>query len=197
MMPLHGRHAGGCSATGGSHASVDDPGSARGGRIGECRRDEPQPSVVAQEATPAADLEANKALARRWHELFTQGNVEAVDEILTADFVWRTPPPYVVVRGRTGVKAAVTETRAFLHDLELTEEDVIAEGDRVVIRWSLRATAQTESGPYPVTFTGIDIFRIEDGQLAELWQNSDDRGLEAQLAVAAELGTPPVGTPMS
>jgi hypothetical protein len=88
-----------------------------------------RPSVVAQEATPTADLEANKALARRWQELFTQGNLDIVDEILTADFVWRTPPPYVAVRGRTGVKAEVTETRAFLHDLELTEEDVIAEGD--------------------------------------------------------------------
>jgi hypothetical protein len=48
-----------------------------------------------------------------------------------------------------------------------------------------------------VSFTGIDIFRIEDGQLAELWQNRDDRGLDAQLAVAAELGTPVVGTPTS
>jgi predicted SnoaL-like aldol condensation-catalyzing enzyme len=42
-----------------------------------------------------------------------------------------------------------------------------------------------------VTFTGIDIFRIVDGKLAELWQITDDLGLETQLA-----GSPVAGTPM-
>jgi hypothetical protein len=43
-----------------------------------------------------------------------------------------------------------------------------------------------------VVYTGIDIFRIEGGKLAELWQNTDDLGLEKQLAAA---GTPTAGTP--
>lgn len=52
-----------------------------------------RPSVAVQEATPTSDLEANKALARKYHdEIFEQGNLDAADEILTPDFVWYSPP---------------------------------------------------------------------------------------------------------
>ena len=60
------------------------------------------------------------------------------------------------------------------------------------IRWTLLGTAKTEAGGIPIVFTGIDIFRVADGRLAELWQNTDDLGLETQLAAA---GTPTAGTP--
>ncbi len=52
----------------------------------------------------------------------------------------------------------------------------------------LAGSAQTETGGVPVVYTGIDIFRIEDGKLAELWQNTDDLGLEQQFAAAAARG---------
>jgi predicted ester cyclase len=74
---------------------------------------------------------------------------------------------------------------------------VIAEGDRVVIRWTLTGTVQTDHGAVPVVYTGIDIFRIENGKLAKLWQNTDDLGLEAQLSAGTALGTPAAGTPTS
>lgn len=152
-------------------------------------------SVIAQDATPTSDLEANKALADRFHEeIFDQGNLATADEILTQDFVWRAPPNAsddMLIVGPEGVKQTATDLRSFIPDFVLTVDDVIAEGDRVVIRWTLRGTAQGESGPVPVTFTGIDIFRIADGKLAELWQITDDLGLQAQLA-----GTPAAGTPM-
>jgi predicted SnoaL-like aldol condensation-catalyzing enzyme len=154
-----------------------------------------RPTVFAQDATPTSDLEANKAVADRFHEeIFDQGNLATADEILTADFVWRAPPNASddrLIVGPEGVKQAATDLRAFIPDFVLTDDDVIAEGDRVVIRWTLRGTAQGESGPVPVTFTGIDIFRIVDGKLAELWQITDDLGLETQLA-----GSPVAGTPM-
>ena len=66
-----------------------------------------------------------------------------------------------------------------------------------MIRWTLTGTAQTESGRVPVVYTGIDIFRIDDGKLAELWQNTDDLGLEAQLTAATAPATPAAGTPTS
>ena len=151
-----------------------------------------------QVATPTTDLEANKALADRFHEeIFDQGNMAIADEILTPDFVWRAPPNAsddMLIVGPEGVKQAATDLRSFIPDFVLTDDDVIAEGERVVIRWTLRGTAQGESGPVPVTFTGIDIFRIADGQLAELWQITDDLGLEQQLAAAPAMGTPAAGT---
>jgi predicted SnoaL-like aldol condensation-catalyzing enzyme len=150
----------------------------------------------AQEATPSADLEANTALARRFHdEIFEQGNLDVADEILTPDFVWHAPPDQEFVVGPEAVKQVATEVRAYFgDDLVMSDDDEIAAGDRVVIRWTITGTVQTESGPVPVVYTGIDIFRIENGKLAELWQNTDDLGLEAQLAAA---GTPAAGTPTS
>jgi predicted SnoaL-like aldol condensation-catalyzing enzyme len=128
------------------------------------------PTVVAQDATPTSDLEANKALASRFHEeLFDQGKQAAAAEILTPDFVWHAPPQEIFVTGPEAVNQVATDLRAFIPDFVLTEDDVIAEGDRVVIRWTLTGTAQTDTGGVPVIFTGIDIFRIEDGKLAELW----------------------------
>jgi predicted SnoaL-like aldol condensation-catalyzing enzyme len=154
--------------------------------------------VRAQDATPTADLQANKALARRFHdEIFEQGHVEVADDILTADFVWHSPPQTVYLVGPEAIKQQATELRSFIPDLVLTDDDEIAEGDRVVIRWTLTGTAQGESGPVPVIYTGIDIFRITDGRLAELWQNTDDLGLEEQLSAGTALGTPAAGTPTS
>jgi predicted SnoaL-like aldol condensation-catalyzing enzyme len=151
-----------------------------------------------QDATPTSDLEANKALASRFHEdLFDQGNQAAAAEILSPDFVWHAPPQEIFVVGPEAVNEVATELRAFIPDFVLTEDDVIAEGDRVVIRWTLTGTAQTEAGGVPVIYTGIDLFRIEDGKLAELWQNTDDLGLEEQLRAGTATGTPSAGTPTS
>jgi predicted SnoaL-like aldol condensation-catalyzing enzyme len=150
-----------------------------------------RPTVFAQDATPTSDLEANKALARRFHgEIFDQGNQAAAAEILTPDFVWHAPPQEIFVTGPQAVNDVATEFRAFIPDFVSTDDDVIAEGDRVVIRWTTTGTAQTEAGGVPVIYTGIDIFRIEDGKLAELWQNTDDLGLEEQLAATPAAGTP-------
>src|SRR5688572_23475782 len=88
--------------------------------------------AVAQEATPAADLEANKALAQRFHdEIFEQGNLAVADEILVPDFAWFNPPDQAdPTFGPEGVKQSATDVRAFFSDLVLTDDDVIAEGDR-------------------------------------------------------------------
>ena len=151
-----------------------------------------------QDATPASDLETNKELARCFHdEIFEDGNLDVADEILAPDFVWYTPPTETFLTGPEAIKLQATDLRGFFADLVMTDDDVIAEGDRVVIRWTLTGTAQTETGPAPVTFTGIDIFRVADGQLAELWQNTDDLGLEAQLSAGTAMGTPTAGTPTS
>jgi predicted SnoaL-like aldol condensation-catalyzing enzyme len=147
--------------------------------------------TAAQDATPTSDLDANKVLARRFHEeIFDQGNQEVAAEILAPDFVWHAPVGDPIAVGPEAVNAVATDLRGFIPDFVLTDDDEIAEGDRVVIRWTLTGTAQGESGPVPVIYTGIDIFRIADGRLAELWQNTDDLGLEAQLSATAATGTP-------
>jgi predicted SnoaL-like aldol condensation-catalyzing enzyme len=150
------------------------------------------PPAAVQEATPTSDLEANKALARQYHEeIFEQGNLEVAEEILTPDFTWYAPPQTVSVVGPDAVKQAAKDVRDYFgDDLTLSADDVIAEGDRVVIRWTLTGTVQTDHGAVPVVYTGIDIFRIQDGKLAELWQNTDDYGLAQQLGEIPTEATP-------
>jgi steroid delta-isomerase-like uncharacterized protein len=73
-------------------------------------------------------------------------------------------------------------------DLDITHEDTLAEGDRVMIRWIMRGT---HTGPFmdipatdkPVTVAGVDIFRIAGGQIVELWQHWDQLGMLQQLGV--------------
>jgi predicted SnoaL-like aldol condensation-catalyzing enzyme len=148
-----------------------------------------------QVATPTSDLEANKALARRFHdEIFEQGNLAVADEILTPDFVWHRPLNATLLTGPEAVKREAADTRGFFPDLVLSDDQEIAEGDRVVIQWTLRGTAQTGSGPVPLSFTGIDIFRIEDGKLAELWH---EMGQQEKLAAPLTAATSAAATSTS
>lgn len=146
--------------------------------------------IRAQEATPASDVAANIALARSFYELYQLDDLAAADEILAPDFTWYSPPQTRFLAGADETKQLVTGLREFFLDLVITENDVIAAGDRVVVRWTLTGTAQTEHGGVPVIYTGIDIYRIADGKIVELWQNTDDLGLEQQLGNVPADGTP-------
>jgi ketosteroid isomerase-like protein len=137
-------------------------------------------------AMPATTLEANKALVLQYrHEIFEQGNLAVADQILAPDFVWYYPADEPFAVGPEAVKQQATALRAFYaNDVVLTDNDVVAEGDRVVVRWTLVGNAHGEIGGIPVTMTGIDIFHVADGHLVELWQNFAEMG--QQQADAAD-----------
>jgi steroid delta-isomerase-like uncharacterized protein len=132
----------------------------------------------------------NKALAARFHgEIFQQGRVELADEICAADFRWYAPgfPPEGGV-GPQFVKQFANTLRSAFPGLALRTDDSIAEGDKVVERWTMQGTHQGEFQGTPptgkqVTVTGIDIFRISGGKLAELRQEVDNLGMLQQLGV--------------
>ena len=134
--------------------------------------------------------EENKALAHRFHmDIFQQGNLAAVDQLISPDFVWHAPAtPLEWTEGPEGVRQAATALRTAYPDLDITHEDTLAEGDRVMIRWIMRGT---HTGPLmdipatdkPVTVAGVDIFRIAGGQIVELWQHWDQLGMLQQLGV--------------
>ena len=120
----------------------------------------------------------NELLARRYHmDIFQKGNLEVADEILSPDFVLRNPILPVQVRyGPAGTKEFASATIKAVPDRQFEHEDVIAKGDKVLIRWTLRGT---NAGPIfgnpptgkPIIVTGFDLFRISsDGKIAEMWQ---------------------------
>jgi steroid delta-isomerase-like uncharacterized protein len=131
--------------------------------------------------------EENKALARRSWE-----SVEASDtlgEVYASDVVWHMPDQEV--RGIEEAKQFVDMFKSAFPDMHATVEDVVAEGDKVVTRVTLRGTHQgevEEFGPptgKQVEIEGITIHRIEDGKIAEEWNSYDNLSMMQQLGLAA------------
>lgn len=130
--------------------------------------------------------ESNKALIRRHFDaIWNQGQLAVADEIVSPAYVSHFPLPGQPP-GIAGFKYAVQLLRASFPDLQLTIEDLIAEGDRVVARLTARGTHRAAFRGIPptgreVVWTGIRIFRIADGKIVEHWANWDDLGLNQQL----------------
>ncbi len=137
----------------------------------------------------------NEARAHRFHmDLFQQGNLQVADELVAPEFVIHCPGlPPELQRGPEGAKRYATMIRTGFPDLQLTHDQTVIAGDTVVIRWSARGTHQGEvmgvaPTGRPMTITGIDIFRLAEGKLVELWQNWDQLGMLQQLGVIPEAG---------
>jgi steroid delta-isomerase-like uncharacterized protein len=129
------------------------------------------------------------ALARRWHMEFFLRDLNIADEILTPNFVIHGPGlPPDLPQGSQGAKLYATMLRTAFPDVQITHDFEFERDDKVVIRWIARGTHTGEfAGVAPTgkttTVTGIDIFRIEAGRLAELWQEWDQLGMMQQLGV--------------
>ncbi|GAC1392987.1 MAG: ester cyclase [Ktedonobacteraceae bacterium] len=130
--------------------------------------------------------EDNKALIRRKVEVLNQGNVATIDELATPNFVFHDPNN-PQAHSRQEYFSWLTDLWAALSP-QLTIEDMIAEGDKVVMRYALHGTHQkpwrgvSPTGK-PVTITATITYRISDGKLAEAWQNADALGLVQQLGL--------------
>jgi steroid delta-isomerase-like uncharacterized protein len=133
-----------------------------------------------------AQLEANKALYRRWFdEVVSEGNLALADELLADDYAMHFPGIDAPV-DREGHEQLVLMFRTGFPDWVETVEDVIAEGDRVVVRVVGRGTHEGEFQGIPPTgrrviATGVGIARIANGQIAETWAAYDALGLLRQL----------------
>ena len=132
--------------------------------------------------------EENKDLARRSWEFLD--NPDILEEVYTADLVWHEPDQDV--RGYEGARQFVSMYKTAFPDLHVTVEEVIAEGDRVVTRYTVRGTHQgeiEEFGPptnRELELEGITIHRIEDGKIVEEWERYDNLGILQQLGLVPE-----------
>lgn len=113
--------------------------------------------------------EENKAIIRRLvEEGVNQGKLETVDELFAPEFIDRSTPDQPP--GPDGVKTYVSLVRAGFPDLSVSIDDVIAEGDKVVIRTTWRGTRP--SGQQSAR-TMIQIFRLANGKIAEEWNEGE------------------------
>ena len=131
--------------------------------------------------------ERNKALARRAiEEVWSQGTYALIEDLYADNYVGHQPPDEH--HGRESVKHYFTMLREAFPDIHFTIEDQIAEGDRVVTRWSSSATHTGEFMGIAATersgmVTGITINRCAGGEIVEGWTNLDALGLMQQLGV--------------
>lgn len=119
--------------------------------------------------------EENKALVRRWlHEVLTQGNLERAEDLFARNYVLHDPSFPSDVHGPEGVKRYVVTYRVAFPDARFTVEDQIAEGSKVVTRWTARGTHRgTFLGIAPtgkeVTVTGIEFDHVVGGRIEDAW----------------------------
>jgi steroid delta-isomerase-like uncharacterized protein len=135
--------------------------------------------------------EENKAVFRRYVEALNKQDLAGAFAFFAPDLVWHGTnvfPDMDLVR----VKQFMTAFSRAFPDAHYVMEDVIAEGDKVVRRFTMRGTHQGEFMGIPPTgkqvrLTGIDITRIKAGKFVEGWTKTDDLGLMQQLGVIPQM----------
>ena len=133
----------------------------------------------------------NKALARRSFEAFNQRDLAAADEIYAPSYVLHNPiAPPDLPRGPDGVRQQHAGYLAAFPDAQITVEDLIAEGDRVAVRVTVRGTHRgifmgVAPTGRPVALEAITIYRVDAGKIVEDWTIADVPGLQQQLGASA------------
>jgi steroid delta-isomerase-like uncharacterized protein len=147
-------------------------------RVGRTLASTDNVGLLADNRKGAAVSEENKALARRVvEEVWNRGNVAVVDEAFAEGYTEHNPRPGQDV-GIDGYKGGVTMMRTAFPDLHLDLQDLIAEGDRVALRYTLHGTHEGElMGIAPtgnrVASDGMVFARVQDGRIAERWGVQD------------------------
>ena len=133
-------------------------------------------------------IEANKELVRHYiEEVWGQGDSAADERMIAAEYIDLTPPPGIMP-DRAGHRENLRHFRTAFPNVRFTTDDLVAEDSTVVVRWTMQAIQQ---GPFygraatnrPCTLTGIDIYRVANGQIREVWHQQDVLGMLRQLGI--------------
>ena len=133
--------------------------------------------------------EENKAILHRFYdEVFNQGNVALIDELIAPEAIDHEKFPGVEGSAREVARYFVTHIRSAFPDLHLQVHDLLAEGDKVVGRISMSGTHQgefmgIEATGRAMTVNAIDIVRFANGKAVEHWAITDIMGMMQQLGV--------------
>jgi len=130
--------------------------------------------------------EENKALVIRYRDALQKGDIEALKEVFSPDYVGHDS------RGRSATLEKrinnINQTRKMFSDIAYISEDLIAKGDKVIVRYIAKGTHIGDFLGMPGTgneikTTGIEIDRVENAKIVESWEASDDLGIFEQLGM--------------
>ena len=125
-------------------------------------------------------------MLRLFDEVYNQGDLSVIDDIIGRNIVGHDPTGAVPIRGIDGYRQATVLWRDSFPDLKVSVDDVVAEGDRVAARWTLLGHHQGEFMRVPptgreVNVGGIIIYRLASGKIIEYWGVFDSLNLMRQL----------------
>lgn len=135
----------------------------------------------------------NEALVRRDpEEVWTNGDLDVIDEIFAEQLVVHDPSAPYPIRGRDEYREYVETYRGAFSDLRYEVDAVVAEDENVALRYTASGTHEGEFlGIEPtgkeVSVSGMELYRVEDGTIAEMWTSYDALGLFQQLGVLPPL----------
>jgi steroid delta-isomerase-like uncharacterized protein len=132
--------------------------------------------------------EESKVIVRRFWGVWEEGNIDLVDELLAPDYVNHSPATPDQPTDPEGVKAVVGMFRDAMPDLRVIIEDMIAEGDKVVVRYTIEGTHEGELFGVPPTgqrlsIKSISVERVSEGKIREHWRITDGLDMMQQLGV--------------
>lgn len=133
--------------------------------------------------------EANKALFQRYFDEGTnQGSLAVVDEVFATDYLHHDPANVDSIGGLDDVKRHITTLRSAFPDLAFHVQDVVANGEDIVLRWTATGTHTGDYFGIPptgktFTITGMNYWRTANGKAIEGWVSRDDMGLMRQLGL--------------
>lgn len=154
--------------------------------------DSDEPVASASEPDRIISPEANKELIRRLYtEVLNRANPSAISELIAENYVEQDAFPGQA-RGRVGVAMRLAVLFAAFPDLKYDLKDLIAEGDKVVARWTMRGTQRGAFIGIPptnrgVVISGIDIYVIENDQIITHWNEVNLYSFLAQVNALARM----------
>ena len=133
--------------------------------------------------------EENKELVRRWFdEVWNKGRADAIEEMFAANGIAHglSDDPSQPIRGPRDYRPFYEVFRQAFPNLVIEIEDMVAEGDKVAARCSVRGKHEGEflgraATQAPVEISGITIVRIDNGKIVEAWNNFDFMTLYRQV----------------
>ena len=137
--------------------------------------------------------EENKQLLRRWFdEVWNKGRADAIEEMFDEYGIAHglSDDPSNPIRGPKDYRPFYDVFRQAFPNVEIVIEDMVAEGDKVAARCSVRGKHEgefmgREATQSPVEFTGMTFVRIDNGKIVEAWNNFDFMTMHKQVGLLA------------
>lgn len=146
-------------------------------------------------------VDENKTIACRFlEEIWNNADLAVLDEVVSDDYVGHDPSaPSGVLRGREALKDVMRQVHAGLPGVRITIDEVLGEGDRTAVRFTVHGTHQGELFGVPasgrqVTVESILMQRHANAKIVEAWLVRDMLGLLQQIGAIPTQGAVPAGT---